>query len=76
MKKFLSRYFLLGITALLTQCCTYNEKQSKELSKTAYAVRDAMLVGRFDQADKFSEELVKIVVPPAPEDKITVKPIK
>lgn len=76
MKKFLSRYFLLGAVALQVSCCTYNEKQSRELSKTAYAVRDAMLVGRFDQADKFSEELVKIVVPPAPEDRIIVKPIK
>ena len=77
MKKFVSRYFLLGSAiVMLGSCCTYTEKQSRELSKVSYAVRDAMVAGRFDRADEFSKELVKIVVPPAPEDRVKIEPIK
>lgn len=41
----------------------------------AFAIRDSMEIGRFDLADEYSKELVRLVHPPAHEERIIITPL-
>lgn len=74
MKKFVSRIFLFIFILALPSCCGALEKQSKALSIVSYAVRDSIDLGRFDLADEYSKELVRLALPPTPEERILINP--
>jgi len=48
-------------------------KTSPEISRTAYAIKDAFNNSRIDLADQYSEQLTSLVVPP--KDSIIISPI-
>lgn len=58
---------------LLTSCTFYTEKQSEILSQSTYAVKDSLEQGRFDLAEKYSDQTIRIVKPP--QKRITINPI-
>jgi len=48
-------------------------KESTEVARTAYAIKDAFTQARVDLADEYSDQLSKLVVPP--KDAIKITPI-
>jgi DNA primase len=65
--------FLVCSLILLTSCTFYTEKQSEALSQSSYAVNDSIEHGRFDLAEKYSEQVVRIVKPP--KKRIVINPV-
>jgi len=66
-------YILISILSLLMVSCTttkYVEKQSEELSRSVYAVKDSLDSARFDLAAKYSNESTRLVAPPKQRIKI------
>lgn len=64
---------LISILSLLMISCTttkYVEKQSEELSRSVYAVKDSLGSARFDLAEKYSNESARLVTPPKQRIKI------
>ncbi len=64
---------LISILSLLMVSCTttkYVEKQSEELSRSVYAVKDSLDSARFDLAEKYSNESTRLVNPPKQRIKI------
>jgi hypothetical protein len=73
MKKFTSCIFLFFVLLGCSSCCSTLEKQTKALSMVSFAIRDSIEIGRFDLADEYSKELVRLVHPPAKQDRIIVQ---
>jgi hypothetical protein len=71
----MSCIFLFFVLVNFCSCCSSLEKQTKALSMVAFAIRDSMEIGRFDLADEYSKELVRLVHPPAHEERIIITPL-
>lgn len=48
----------------MSSCTVYTEKRSEALSQNVGATRDSIAAGRFDLADKYSIESVRLAFPP------------
>lgn len=75
MEKFVSRIFLCLFLLATTSCCSILEKQTKAMSIVSYAVKDSMDIGRFDLADRYTAELIRLATPPTPEERRTITPL-
>lgn len=71
--------FILIISGVLAGCSSTSkyqkiiEKEQESIRVAVYATHDSIMLGRFDLADKFSEESIKLV--PPPEKRIEINPI-
>ena len=68
---------LIGIVGLcavlgLSGCESLQTKVNKQISQTVFAENAALHAGRFDLAQKYSDQTVKLV--PAPKKATTIKP--
>lgn len=61
----------MAFAMMLTGCQTAAVKQQKAISTGVYAIQSSMKAGRFDLAEKYEEQLVKVVTPP--KNKIQIK---
>ena len=75
MEKFVSRIFLCLFLLATTSCCSVLEKQTKAMSIVSYAVKDSMDIGRFDLADRYTDQLIRLATPPTPEERIPITPL-
>jgi len=63
---------LISVMALLSTSCTvYTEKRSEALSQAVTATSDSIDVARFDLANQYSKEAVKLAFPPKHKIKIS-----
>lgn len=70
-KKYL--YILIFSLFLLPSCTHYVERQSQALSAATYATNDSIKAGRFELATTYSDQTLKLVVPP--KKRIEIKPL-
>jgi hypothetical protein len=62
-----TRAIIISLVLFLLAGCNgiyYSKKDSETLSRGTYAVRDSLVVSRVDLAKKYSDETIRIVVPP------------
>ena len=60
------RYFSLAIALLFScaGCASVSQRQNSAISKGIYAEHAAMTAGRFDEAEKYNDQLTRLVLPP------------
>jgi hypothetical protein len=70
------RMFLLAPILLLacffTSCENVQTKINKQIARSAFATHDSIKINRFDLADKYSEQLIKLVSPLKDSEKIKI----
>lgn len=60
-----AKFFILTWCCFVFGSCTlYTEKQSEALSSSAYATKDSIDAARVDLAEKYANELIRLVRPP------------
>jgi len=70
----MSRILLLLCSVLVISCKSVPViKESPEVAKTAYAIKDSFANARIDLADNYTDQLIQLVTPPR--DVITISPI-
>lgn len=71
----MKKILLIPFVWFLVSCqhTRYIEKTSEPLSQTVWATKDSIDYGRFDLADKYINQAIKLI--PAPEKRIEIKPI-
>ncbi len=71
------KYFFVCLSIIIninfSGCTNYIEKTSEPMSQAAYGIFDSIKVGRFDKAQDYSNDLIKLV--PPPKTRLEIKPI-
>lgn len=64
---------ILILSLFLSSCTMYTEKRSEALSQAVTATSDSIKYARFDLAEEYSDEAVKLALPP--KNRIKINPI-
>ena len=64
MHSVIKAFFVFSLVLFATSCTVYTEKQSEALSRSVYATKDSLDNARFDLADNYANETIRLVKPP------------
>lgn len=66
-------FLLLPLFWLFSGCTIYKEKQSEAVSRTVYATKDSLDMGRIDLADEYATQTTRLINPP--KERVEISPI-